>query len=157
MLWNNVYQQPYHMYADCYDEFECANDTIIVNEQRLNCHDRGSCADGMINNIGYGSDAVWTACYGARSCQSLSLLTGTVDDRGQAWGYLSLAWIDTVTVSPLKCYGEASCYKIKNATSDTIYCFGFRSCLELEGIDNKYIGATGVLSLENSIDGKMNF
>ena len=64
---------------------------------------------------------------------------------------LSLAWTDTVTASPLKCYGEASCYKIQNATSDTIYCHGFRSCLELEGRHNTYVGTAGVLSLKNTI------
>ena len=75
------------MYADCHEEFECENDTIIVNKQQPNCNGRHSCAGGMINNIGYGSDGPWTGCFGARSCQSLSLLTGTVEDPGRACGY----------------------------------------------------------------------
>ena len=116
----------------------------------MDCYGFGSCAGSMINNIGDGSTGQ-TGCYGTRSCQSVSLLKGTVQFAAGLRGYLSLAWTKIAAVSELGCYGEASCYKIGNTTSYTVSCWGLRSCAELKGTNNNDVYGYGALSLENSI------
>ena len=76
----------------CYNEFECANSSIVADASinDINCLGRGSCAGGMINNIGTPAIGT-TACWGSRSCQSVSVLNGTVLYPADLRSYLSLA------------------------------------------------------------------
>ena len=97
----------------------------------INCLGCGSCAGGMINNIGTPAIGT-TACWGSRSCQSVSVLNGTVLYPADLRSYLSLAWANVVVASIIGCHGEASCYNILNATGDHFDCTGFRSCAELQ-------------------------
>ena len=121
-----------------------------MNEKDINCFGHGSCSGSMINNIGDGSDGS-TLCWGLRSCQSVSVFKGTVRYPADLRGYLAAAWSQSVNTSYLPCYGEASCYRMENTTSDTVHCHGFRSCSELQGNNNQDVTGNGVLSLENSI------
>ena len=138
---------------NCNGAFECFGEIINETEEVIiDCFGRGSCAQGMIRNniIGDGTSGK-IRCYGARSCQSISLLDGNGEEPAGMRGYLSGAWTETLIASTVNCYGEASCYNIVNTTSDVIECFGFRSCLGLQGINNDNVYGYGVLSLENSI------
>ena len=78
--------------VSCYNEFECINDTIVANSSvsNIDCYGGGSCAGGLINNIGNESSGI-TDCLGSRSCQSLSIFKGTVEWSTLS-GYLALAW-----------------------------------------------------------------
>ena len=115
VLASRRYLCPWAVQLDWYDEFECEPTT----EYDIQCWGRGSCAGGMINNIG---SVGTTGCWGSRSCQDLSVFNGTVQYPADLRSYLALAWTNLAVPTPLGCVGEATCYNIYNTTSDTINC-----------------------------------
>ena len=137
--------------TQCYNEFECVNSTIVVTSGSIDCYGLGSCAWSSIDNIGSSDDGRTTRCWGSRSCQNSPVFSGTVEYESDIRGYLGLAWSKYVDTDTLACFGEASCYKIENTTSNWLYCYGFRSCDGIHNNNGNDVRGYAPLSLQNSV------
>ena len=124
---------------ECFNKFECVNDTITTDDDDIDCYGFGSCLSSSITGKdGNIDDYVDIECRGLRSCQNsiytINKKNNNNNDGYQIWnritGYLGLAFAKQVSIDShenplLQCDGEASCYGIKSIVdTKSISCSG---------------------------------